>query len=102
MRRVFHLRSLLLVLALGAGVPALRAADATAEPRVLTTAAEVRALPPSVASEKMRAVIRGVVTAAEPDWSGRFVIQDASAGIFVQNLGPQPKVGDLVEVDGWT
>jgi len=103
MLRVLLHRSLALFCALLSGVPALRAADTTAEPRVLTTAAEIRALPPSVAREKLRAVIRGVVTAAEPDWSGRFVMQDASAGIFVQNLGSQqPKIGDLVEVDGWT
>src|SRR5688500_19925495 len=51
--------------------------------------------------------VTGVQTCAlpisEPDWSGRFIVQDASAGIFVQNVGSQqPKVGDLVEVDGWT
>lgn len=103
MLRVLFPRSLALVLALVLGAPLLRAAEPSVEPRILTTAAEIRALPTSVAREKFRAVIRGVVTAAEPDWSGRFIMQDATEGIFVQNLGSQqPKVGDLVEVDGWT
>ena len=102
MRRSFFTRSVLLAAFAVLGPLVACAADTTAEPRVLTTAAEIRALPASVAREKLRAVIRGVVTAAEPDWQGRFVIQDASAGIFVQNLGPQPKIGDLIEVDGWT
>jgi signal transduction histidine kinase len=96
-------RAFALFFALLIGVPALRAAEPSVEPRILTTAAEIRALPANVASEKHRAVLRGVVTAAEPDWAGRFVMQDATEGIFVQNLGSrQPKVGDLVEVDGWT
>ncbi|MEJ1973098.1 MAG: histidine kinase [Lacunisphaera sp.] len=102
MRRSLLPRSfLLVVLFFGYGSSA-PAAEPAAEKRVLTTAAEVRALPARVAREKLRAVIRGVVTAAEPDWQGRFVIQDESAGIFVQNLGPQPKIGDFIEVDGWT
>jgi len=71
-------------------------------PKTLTTAAEVRDLPASVAESKIPAKIRGVVTAAEPDWLGKFVIQDESAGIFVQNVGKQPKIGDYIEVAGWT
>jgi len=27
---------------------------------------------------------------------------DESAGIFVQNVGPQPRIGDDVEINGWT
>lgn len=79
-----------------------RANAAEPDPPILTRAADVRALPASVAESKLHARIRGVVTAAEPDWLGKFVIQDASAGIFVQNVGPQPAIGDLIEVDGWT
>ena len=49
-----------------------------------------------------------MVTAAQPDaeWSGRFFIQDATAGVFVENISTnkinpnQPKPGDLVEVTG--
>ncbi len=102
MRRSSFHRSVLFVALAALLGPLASAAEPVAEKRVLTTAAEIRALPPHVASEKLRAVIRGVVTAAEPDWSGRFIMQDASAGIFVQNLGTQPKIGDLVEVDGVT
>jgi hypothetical protein len=58
-----------------------------AETETLTSAAQVRALPAAVAESKIPAKIRGVVTAAEPDWKGKFVIQDDSAGIFVQNVG---------------
>lgn len=83
--------------------PAGHAAEPPATaPRVFTTAAEIRALPAPVAGQKIRAVLRGVVTAAEPDWQGKFVIQDETAGIFVQNIGPQPKIGDFIEVAGWT
>ena len=46
--------------------------------------------------------IHGVVTAAEPDWQGKFVIQDETAGLFVQNVGRQPAIGDLIEVTGTT
>lgn len=100
MRRSFFSGPVAAVAVCLGAVAALRAAEPAP---VLTTAAEVRALSPSVADTKLRAVIRGVVTAAEPDWSGRFVMQDESAGIFVQNLGSQqPKIGDVVEVDGRT
>ena len=68
----------------------------------LTTAAEIRALSPATAESKLPVKIRGVVTAAEPDWLGKFVIQDESAGIFVQNTGHQPKIGDYIEVNGTT
>lgn len=69
---------------------------------LLTTAAEVRALSVGEADSKLPAMIRGVVTAAEPDWQGRFVVQDGTAGIFVQNIGTQPRIGDLIEVSGTT
>jgi signal transduction histidine kinase len=45
--------------------------------------------------------VRGVVTAAEPNWDGRFFVADASGGVFVDNVGhPKPALGDLVEVTG--
>ncbi|MDB6126236.1 MAG: hypothetical protein JWM35_132 [Verrucomicrobia bacterium] len=85
-----------------ANVLPLAAAEPATESKILTTAAEVRALPTVVAESKLRATIRGVVTAAEPDWSGKFVVQDESAGIFVQNVGHQPEIGDYIEVSGQT
>ena len=71
-------------------------------PHTLTTAAEVRALNVAVAETKIPVTLRGVVTAAEPDWLGKFVMQDESAGIFVQNTGLQPAIGDYIEVSCWT
>lgn len=81
----------------------LGAASASADeptPRTLRTAAEARALPPEVAMTHLPVSIRGVVTAAEPYWEGKFIVQDESGGIFVNYTGPQPAVGDLVEVTG--
>jgi signal transduction histidine kinase len=69
---------------------------------VLTSAADVRVLSAAVAESKLHVTLRGIVTAAEPDWQGKFVIQDESAGIFVQNIGAQPHIGDVVEVSGVT
>jgi signal transduction histidine kinase len=70
--------------------------------RTLTSAAQILDLPAEVANTHLPATIRGVVTAAEPDWGGKFVIQDETAGLFVQNLGRQPAIGDLIEVSGVT
>ncbi len=64
------------------------------------TAAETLALPVEVSAKGVPVTIRGVVCAAEPDWQGKFFIQDATAGIFVQSLGQQPKIGDYLEVEG--
>ena len=58
-------------------------------------------LPAEAAAAHQPVSLRGVVTAAEPDWKGKFFIQDASAGIFIVFQGArQPAVGDLVRVDG--
>ena len=74
---------------------------------VITNASDILALPADRAYG-IPVTIRGVVTAAQPDaeWSGRFFIQDATAGVFVENISTnminpnQPKPGDLVEVTG--
>ncbi len=69
---------------------------------MLTNASEILALPAERAfGNEVR--IRGVVTAAQPgaEWSGRFFVQDATAGVFVENVGTnQPRPGDLVEISG--
>src|SRR5690606_28674911 len=70
--------------------------------RVITTAAEVRGLPTDIARSQLPVTIRGVVTAAEPDWLGKFVMQDQTAGIFVRNTGLQPAIGDYLEISGTT
>jgi signal transduction histidine kinase len=78
-----------------------RAADPTpAAP--LGTAAAVLALPPPVAGAHFPVVLHGIVTAAEPDWGGKFFVQDASGGIFVNSGGRQPAIGDVVDVTGIT
>lgn len=69
---------------------------------LLTNASDILSLPAECAYGS-NVLIRGVVTAAQPDteWSGRFFIQDATAGIFVENIGTnQPRPGDLLEVTG--
>lgn len=79
--------------------PARLAAQAP-QTETLATAAQVLALPAEEARKRVPVRFTGVVTAAEPDWQGKFFIQDASGGIFVYSLGRQPAVGDLVEVAG--
>src|SRR3984957_10843315 len=68
---------------------------------LLTNASQVLSLPAEQAILGVSVRVTGVVTAAEPNWDGRFFVQDASGGVFVENRGstpPQP--GDLVEVSG--
>src|SRR6187200_3444392 len=69
---------------------------------VLTNASAILALTPDRAFGQPVRVV-GVVTAAQPDreWGGRFFIQDATAGVFVENISTnQPLPGDLLEVSG--
>jgi signal transduction histidine kinase len=76
--------------------PAPARADA-----VLTNAADVLALSAAEAKSAIPVLVQGIVTTAEPSWKGRFFVQDASGGVFVENLAsPQPVVGDVVEVSG--
>lgn len=74
----------------------------------LTNAIDVLSLPGETAWGHP-ALIRGVVTAAEPvtvsrpNWEGRFFVQDATAGVFVEATNRlQPAPGDFVEVKGTT
>jgi signal transduction histidine kinase len=67
----------------------------------LTNAADVLALPAKDAASGIPILVKGVVTAAETNWNGRFFVQDSSAGIFVGSIGtPPPVAGDFVEVSG--
>ncbi|MDD5140940.1 MAG: histidine kinase [Verrucomicrobiales bacterium] len=69
---------------------------------VLTNASEILALPADRAYG-INVLIRGVVTAAQPgaEWGGRFFVQDATSGVFVENIGTnQPTPGDFVEIAG--
>jgi signal transduction histidine kinase len=91
------LRVLVATLGLWLSAPG-RAADSV--PDTLRTVAQARALPPDVAMRRLPVAIRGVVTAAEPYWDGKFIVQDDSGGIFVDNSSRQPALGDLVDVTG--
>lgn len=76
----------------------LCAQDATV---VLTNASDVLALPAESALKALGVRVTGVVTATEQYWDGRFFIQDASGGVFVDNISVNhPEIGDLVEVSG--
>lgn len=77
--------------------------SATALPAMtLTNAADVLALPGDMASRGIHVSVTGIVTAAQPDWRGRFFMQDSSGGVFVENRTNQPSPGDIVTVSGIT
>ena len=67
----------------------------------LTTAAEILSLNSTQVDQRIPVSVTGVVTVAEPNWDGKFFVQDSTAGIFVINTNaPQPAVGDVVRVTG--
>src|SRR5439155_5772055 len=74
-------------------------------PAVLNTAEQVHRLSRQAAAGGHRALIRGVVTCALPN-SGAVVVQDATRGLYVDELntglGDLPSVADLIEVEGVT
>jgi len=68
---------------------------------LLTNACQVLSLSAEQASHGIKISIKGVVTAAEPNWGGRFFVQDTSGGVFVENISNlQPSPGDVVTVSG--
>lgn len=68
---------------------------------ILTNAAQVLSLSAAQAARGIKISVKGVVTAAEPDWGGRFFVQDSSGGVFVENISNvQPSPGDVVVVSG--
>lgn len=69
---------------------------------MLTNAASVLALSDDEASLGIQVSVKGIVTVAETNWDGRFYVQDASGGVFVENRGWQPRVGGIVEISGIT
>jgi signal transduction histidine kinase len=69
----------------------------------LTNAADVISLPADQASHMLKVSLTGIVTAADPVLRGRFFIQDATGGVFVDNVNGRPVApGDVVEVSGIT
>lgn len=93
-------RHYLLLLALGPRL--LSGQDVPAGPtEPLAAASAVLSLSAEEAGRRLRVTVTGVVTAAEPDWRGQFFVQDATGGVFVENLDrPAPAPGDLVSVEG--
>lgn len=75
----------------------------SAEPssEFLTNASDVLSLSAEQASDGIKISIKGVVTVAEPNWGGRFFVQDSSGGVFVENISNmQPSPGDVIIVSG--
>jgi signal transduction histidine kinase len=71
--------------------------------QILTNASAILALSGDQAAQAMKVSIQGVVTATEPDWGGRFFIQDPSGGVFVENISSnQPWPGDVLTLTGVT
>jgi signal transduction histidine kinase len=78
----------------------IRADDGTS---LLTNAVDIISLPADRAARSLKAQVTGVVTAADPVWRGRFFVQDATAGVFVDNVdGVRPEPGTVVEASGIT
>lgn len=70
---------------------------------LLTNAVDIISLPAEQAARSLKAAVTGVVTAANPDWAGRFFVQDSTGGVFVDNqYGHRPEPGTVVEVVGIT
>jgi hypothetical protein len=82
---------------------ALATPSATLAAETLTNAADILALTADQANRGITISITGIVTVAEstPNWRGKFFVQDATGGVFVNNTNKvQPAVGDLVHVQG--
>lgn len=94
--RIIHAIGLFLA-TLAAG---MRPESASAQ-ELLTNAADILSLPADKAAQRVAVSITGVVTAAEPGWRGKFFVQDATGGVFINNTNdPQPSPGDFVWVRG--
>src|SRR5215472_2497920 len=72
---------------------------------LLTNAVQIRRLGRADAARGYPVVIRGVVTCSLP-WLDAAVMQDATRGVYVRQLGPDlggvPKPGERIEVEGVT
>lgn len=96
-----HLLCLLLCGATASAFAVQANAPAATDP--ITEASTILSLNAEQAGRRLKVAVTGVVTVAEPDWRGQFFVQDASGGIFVENLNRLPPLpGDLVIVEGVT
>src|SRR5258706_4216476 len=55
------------------------------DPEVLTNASAILSLSVERASAALPVLIRGVVTASEPHWGGRFFIHDSTGGPLINS-----------------
>lgn len=96
--RWWHFAGLFIVPAclwLGAFIPQSVKAE------LLTNATQVLSLSDEQASQRLPVRVTGIVTVAQPDWAGRFFLQDDSGGVFVELISTNhPETGDVVEVSG--
>jgi signal transduction histidine kinase len=70
---------------------------------LLTNAMDVISLPAEQASRSLKVLVTGVVTVSDPILKGRFFVQDATGGVFVDNVnGTRLRAGELVEISGIT
>lgn len=78
-------------------------AQQEASTKVLQTASEIRSLTPEQAAKGLPVRLRGVATFWDQGLYSRFV-QDATAGIYIQEMTNMPSVvrGQMVEVEGIT
>lgn len=92
-------KPVLFALALLGVIPTVLRANETSG--TLTNAAGVLSLTAQQASQKRPVRLTGIVTAAEPDWRGQFFVQDATGGVFVENISAEaPRPGDVVAMTG--
>ncbi|MFO1476469.1 MAG: histidine kinase [Verrucomicrobiota bacterium] len=76
---------------------------ATLHADLLTNVSDILSLSEKQANEMHPVQITGVVTAADPNWTGQFIVQDATGGIFADLRSTEhPVPGDIVEVSGLT
>jgi signal transduction histidine kinase len=70
----------------------------------LTNAAQVHALAPEVAIQRLPVRLEGVVTRHRPRLADRFFFQDSTDGLYVRASGAWPKVsvGDRLRIEGFT
>jgi signal transduction histidine kinase len=70
---------------------------------LLTNAVDIISLSAEEAARSRKVSVTGIVTAADPALLGRFFVQDATGGVFVDNFnGRRMEPGAVVEVTGIT
>jgi signal transduction histidine kinase len=88
-------------LAVFLGLAVANRAWASQTNELLSHASDILSLSAKQASKRLPVHVKGIVTAAEPQWHGQFFVQDSTGGIFVENLSDvRPEPGDVVEISG--